>query len=299
MTSDRNRTAPPVAPPVSLDLALEQSHDVQAKVEACADDLSSANDIVKKKIAEGATTLPAQRALADSEMVESRVQECADDLQNVNEALAQGIDDLKQSAIALTRSRKALADTEAALAIAQVEEKKARLRALHDSTTGLPNRDQFDERLGHAIALAQRHQWTLAVMFLDLDGFKSVNDTEGHAAGDAVLKEVAKRLLKHARVEDTVCRNGGDEFLYLLINPQGRDNVARIATAVLNTIAEPIDMGAVQLIITSSIGIAVYPDDGTTGDQLIKNADAAMYVAKKRTRCWYFFNALGSRNSPA
>ncbi len=87
-------------------------------------------------------------------------------------------------------------------------------RTLHDSTTGLPNRDLFDDRLTHAIALAKRHTWVLAVMFLDLDRFKYINDTHGHAVGDAVLKEVAKRLLRHARDEDTVCRNGGDEFLY-------------------------------------------------------------------------------------
>jgi diguanylate cyclase (GGDEF)-like protein len=162
-------------------------------------------------------------------------------------------------------------------------------RALHDSTTGLPNRDLFDDRLTHAIALAKRHTWMLAVMFLDLDRFKYVNDTHGHAVGDGVLKEVAKRLLLHARDEDTVCRNGGDEFLYLLMNPQGSENIDRIAGALLKTIWQPIDMGDLQPVIKASIGIAVYPANGTTGEQLIRNADVAMYRAKKHSRGFVFF----------
>jgi predicted signal transduction protein with EAL and GGDEF domain len=95
------------------------------------------------------------------------------------------------------------------------------------------------------------------------------------------LKEVAQRLLQHARDEDAVCRNGGDEFLYLLMNPQGSENIERIAGAVLKNIAQPIAIGELQLVIKSSIGIAVYPENGTTGEQLIRNADAAMYRAKR------------------
>jgi two-component system cell cycle response regulator len=154
-------------------------------------------------------------------------------------------------------------------------------RTLHDTTTGLPNRNLFNDRLTHAIALAKRHTWTLAVMFLDLDRFKCINDTHGHGVGDEVLKAVAKRLLRHARDEDTVCRNGGDEFLYLMMNPGGSENIERIAGALLATIAQPIDMSDLQLVINASIGIAVYPSDGTSEEQLIKNADAAMYRAKK------------------
>jgi diguanylate cyclase (GGDEF)-like protein len=293
MTRDRNHSAAAVDKADALAVALEQSQDVKAKVEACADELASANDIVKKKIAEGATTLSAHKALANTERAESKVQECADDLHEVTETLAQGIDDLKQTEIALAKARDALADTEAALATAQEEEKKARRRALHDSSTGLPNRDLFDDRLAHAISLARRHDWTLAVMFLDLDRFISINDRYGHAVGDLVLKEVARRLLQHSRDEDTVCRNGGDEFLYLLMNPQGGENIELIAGTVLKDIAQPIDIDDLQLVIKSSVGIAVYPDHGTTGEQLIRNADTAMYRAKKRMSggC-VFFNAL-------
>lgn len=292
MTLDQKSTAAPLEKPAPLELALEQTQVVKAKVEAAAYDLASANDIVKKKIAEGATTLSAHKALSNSERVESKVQECVDDLDEVHETLAQGINDLKETEIALTKSREELADTEAALATAQQEEKKARLRAMQDSTTGLPTRDLFNDRLTHAISLAERHDWTLAVMFFDLDSFKSINDTHGHAAGDQVLKEVGKRLLQRCRDEDTVCRNGGDEFLYLLINPKGSGNIERIAGAILKDIAQPINIGGLRLIIESSIGVAVYPDHGITGEQLIRNADTAMYRAKKRKSGCVFFNAV-------
>jgi two-component system cell cycle response regulator len=172
-------------------------------------------------------------------------------------------------------------------------------RSLHDSMTGLPNRDLFDDRLTHAIALAKRHAWTLAVMFLDLDRFKCINDTHGHAVGDGVLKEVAKRLLEHARDEDTVCRNGGDEFLYLLMNPQGSENIERIAGVLLKNIAQPIDMDDLQPVIKASIGIAIFPDNGATVEQLIGNADTAMYRAKKRMTGCVFFNALETDGTTA
>ena len=287
-------TAASVATPVALERALEQNVDVKAKVEEAAGDLASAHDTVKKQIAEGATSVSAHQALANTKKVESKVQECVADLHEVNETLSHGIDDLKRTEIALTQSRKALADTEGALATAEEEEKKANLRALHDSTTGLPNRDLFDDRLAHAISLAERHNWTLAVMFFDLDRFKNINDSHGHAAGDRVLKEVAQRLLHHARDEDTVCRNGGDEFLYLLVNPQGRENIERIARAVLKNIALPIDIGDLQLVVKSSIGIAVFPNNGATGEQLIRNADTAMYRAKERMSGFVFFGELNS-----
>ena len=287
-----------VATPVALERALEQNVDAKAKVEEAAGDLALANESVKKQIAEGATSVSAHQALANTEKVESKVQECVADLQEVNETLSQGIDNLKRTEIALTKTRKALADTEVALATAQEEEKKANLRALHDSTTGLPNRDLFDDRLAHAISLAERHNWTLAVMFFDLDRFKNINDSHGHAAGDRVLKEVAKRLLHHARDEDTVCRYGGDEFLYLLVNPQGSENIERIACAILKNIALPIEMGDQQLVINTSIGIAIFPDNGATGEQLIRNADTAMYRAKERMSGFVFFGELNSeRNS--
>ena len=280
---------PPVAP-ATLEQALEQSHEVKAKVEACAEDLAQANEGTKTTIAAGATTLPAKQTLDHNEAVETKVQECADDLDSVTKTLAQGIDELKLVEVALASSRTALAQTSASLVSALASEERANLRALHDHTTGLPNRALFDDRLSQALALAERHDWTVAVMFLDLDRFKNVNDVHGHAAGDIVLKEVAKRLAQEARDEDTVCRNGGDEFLYLLMNPQGQDNVERIAAAVIENLARTIRVGEKQLTVRPSIGIAIYPEGGVTGEVLIQNADAAMYSAKK-TKCGYAVHA--------
>lgn len=289
MSSSATAATPDSVSQSALEAALDQSHDVKAKVEACAEDLASTNDLVKVRIAEGQTTLPATQALEDSTAVELKVKECADDLQRVTDNLTQSVDEVNEVKQALLRSDDALVESDAALAAAREAEQAASRRAMKDQMTGLPNRTLFDDRLAQAIAGAERHGWTLAVMFLDLDRFKIINDSHGHAAGDSVLKVIAQRMLSHARDEDTVCRNGGDEFLYLLINPAGRENVARIAGLVRTAIAQPIGLGALQLEITPSIGIAIYPDHGTSGDMLVANADAAMYRAKQlRTACEFF-----------
>src|ERR1700729_1383267 len=204
--------------------------------------------------------------------------------------------ELKQLETELTESRIALTDAAAALSTAQQHAREAQARALHDSLTGLPNRELFDDRLTHAITLADRHDWTLAVMFLDLDQFKSLNDAYGHTAGDAALKTIAQRLLLYVRDEDTVCRNGGDEFLYLLMNPRSKTNVEHIANSVLRTIAQPVLVGNRELSIEASIGIAIYPEHGASGEQLIARADAAMYLAKERSRGVAFFGRQQMRS---
>ena len=147
------------ASPAALEQALEQSHDVKAKVEACAEDLALKNEAVQQEIAGGATTLSADEALQDSLLVEATVQECADDLEQVTSTLAQGIADIRQVEVALTRSRVALAQTETALLLAQEDERRAALRALHDPATGLPNRVLFEDRLAQGISLAERQGW--------------------------------------------------------------------------------------------------------------------------------------------
>lgn len=212
----------------------------------------------------------------------------------LDDAMAAAVTEYSQQSSDISATR-----TQAALSAAQACVREAQLRATHDSLTGLPNRELFDDRLAQAIALADRHEWTLAVMFLDLDQFKNINDVHGHATGDAALKAIAERLLKYVRDEDTVCRNGGDEFLYLLMNPGGSKNIEQIANAVLRTVAQPLALADRELAVKPSIGIAIYPWDGVTGNQLIANADAAMYAAKRYASGIAFFDSQEARGMSA
>ena len=164
-----------------------------------------------------------------------------------------------------------------------VEEQMTRL-AHHDNLTDLPNRVLFNDRLQQAMLKARRDQERLALKFIDLDRFKPVNDTYGHAVGDQLLKEVAVRLLGCVRESDTVSRIGGDEFVILLSTVEGEQEAMRVAEKVLEALNKPFEFGGRTLSISSSIGIAVYPDHGENELQLTKNADIAMYHAKQAGR---------------
>lgn len=293
MTSSPGPVAPaaPAKRP-SVALALEQNNELKAKVKACADEVSAANAAVQQTIAHGAATLSAPKALAQGRQVEHQIKQVAVDLQQVAQTLAQGIEELEQLEAARSRTSIALVESSAALAATRKAAKEARQRALHDSRTGLPNRDLFNARLQQAMFMAKRHGWTLALMFVDLDGFKCINDRQGHAAGDKVLRAIAARLSQHARKEDIVCRNGGDEFLYLLVNPQGTDNIERIARNILHRIAQPLPVGDLQFVVQASIGIALYPDSAMSAEALIGLADSAMYRAKRDGTGYAFDGAV-------
>ncbi|MCW8861886.1 MAG: EAL domain-containing protein, partial [Rhodospirillales bacterium] len=159
-------------------------------------------------------------------------------------------------------------------------EEKIRNLAYYDALTGLPNRRLFNDRLSMAIANAHRHEHSLAVMFIDLDLFKRINDTLGHGIGDEVLQEVARRLEGCMREGDTISRMGGDEFIILQNEIEGEEDAVRLARRAVKLLGEPINIGKHNLSVTSSIGISIYPEDGTTLEALIKNADTAMYRAK-------------------
>jgi len=282
MTKRKSPVKVPLNVP-SLADALIANKDVKVRVEDAASDLASVGEVLENRIAQGNPDVAAQVALRVSKEVESRVQECADDLHAVNVTLAEGLAGLEETESALISAREALHGTRTALAASQQGERDALLAASHDSATGLPNRAHFNSRLTHDIAVAARHGLTLAVMFFDLDKFKVINDTYGHAAGDEVLVQVAARLLEHCRLEDTVCRTGGDEFLYVLIDPKGRENIERIASALVASLTRPV---------RPSIGISLYPEQGTVAADLISKADAAMYAAKKAdgSRGWAFYD---------
>ncbi len=156
--------------------------------------------------------------------------------------------------------------------------------ALYDPLTGLPNRKLLDERLQYALATAKRHGGQVALLFIDLDKFKPVNDNYGHAYGDLLLKDVALRLRSCVRESDTASRLGGDEFVALLPEVEGENDVAVVAEKVLQRLNMPYDIAGHTLSISASIGAAVYPRDGTDAKSLTRSADLAMYEAKNSGR---------------
>ena len=166
-------------------------------------------------------------------------------------------------------------------------EQQIEYQAYHDALTGLANRRLFQEHLSLALALAQRRQRIVAVLFLDLDHFKLINDSLGHSVGDAMLRQVGQRLKQAVREGDTVARVGGDEFTIVLQELEHRSDAALVAEKVLGAIAAPIDVHGHRLYMTTSIGITVFPDDGDDAETLLKNADAAMYRAKDEGRNTY------------
>ena len=156
--------------------------------------------------------------------------------------------------------------------------------AEHDFLTGLPNRLLLNDRIGRAIALAARYKKKVAVLFLDLDGFKHINDSLGHPIGDKLLQSVAKRLVDCIRGSDSVSRQGGDEFVVLLLELDQAEDAAITARRILEAVAQPYSFDLHDLHVTASIGVSVYPDDGLDAETLIKNADTAMYQAKEDGR---------------
>jgi diguanylate cyclase (GGDEF)-like protein/PAS domain S-box-containing protein len=163
-------------------------------------------------------------------------------------------------------------------------EQRVRNLAYHDSLTGLPNRRLFNDRLTVALAQSHRHGQPLAVLFLDLDHFKLINDSFGHALGDRLLQRAALRLMGCVREGDTVARLGGDEFILLLPGLGRPEDVGRVADKVLEALRQPFPLDHRDLLVSASMGVSVYPDDGTDVDTLVSNADMAMYRAKEKGR---------------
>ncbi len=258
-----------------LSRVLDQSELVQEKVEAAAADLSIVNETLKHEVERGSPLAEVVGALDQSVSAETKVQEAANELVVVNDALAAEIDDR----IAVQRE---LVQSQAALMMSRVHERRALHDALHDGVTGLPNATLFKDRLQSALAQARRHQWQLAVMFLDLDDFKAVNDAHGHDVGDAVLRLVADRLREFVRDGDTVCRRSGDEFLYLMPEAGHLNNARAMAQRIIAMIAAPGEIDGITFSVQASIGLAMFPADGATAEALLKCADLAMYEAKRQ-----------------
>ena len=169
--------------------------------------------------------------------------------------------------------------------------------AYFDQLTGLPNRVLLSDRLNHMLAQGQRYKELAAILFLDIDNFKHINDTVGHDEGDNMLKDVSKRLNKHVRACDTLARHGGDEFIILIQDLKKAENVINIVERIFSEFNEPFILNGQEFFITTSIGISIYPDDGEDKDTLLKNADIAMYRAKEDGKNTYqlFTPAMNER----
>lgn len=156
--------------------------------------------------------------------------------------------------------------------------------AQHDSLTGLPNRALFSDRVQNKLAHARRHDRRFALIFLDLDKFKPINDQYGHSVGDLLLRQVARRLQDSIRASDTVGRLGGDEFVLLIGDLTGAADALALAEKIRQEVRRPYIINGHQLTISCSLGVAIYPDDGTDELALTKRADEAMYRAKDSGR---------------
>lgn len=261
-----------------LSKALGKSKQVKNLIAESAEDLSTVNTLLNQELANQDPLPEVEEALQKNEAIEDKVQDASEKLSAVNQALEREVGE-----------RHVL---EHQLAVAQQQEEAARHVAFHDPLTGLPNRLLFDDRLEHGLEQAKRHSRTLAVMFVDLDQFKTINDSYGHDAGDAVLKMIAGRLKENARGDDTVSRHGGDEFLYLLMEIADTADITMLVDKIMKAVQVPCDVRAdgriVSLTIKASVGVALFPKDGTTAEMLIQKADKAMYRAKREKSGYAF-----------
>jgi diguanylate cyclase (GGDEF)-like protein len=182
--------------------------------------------------------------------------------------------------------------------IVSLASRRLRRQATHDALTGLPNRVLLEDRIERALANAARRDEEVAVLFIDLDRFKEINDTLGHAYGDELLRQVALRLAEVVRHGDTLARLGGDEFAVLLPSVKSRDTVEPIADRLLDALHRSFSAGGTALDVEASIGVALSPDHGTMPDELLASADIAMYSAKQRKAGAVFFDPHDRVNTP-
>ena len=220
--------------------------------------------------------------------------------QNIDDELTDVSNEINGMLGALERSQLFLSKSESALkkAIEKLQDEvlehektqeQIKYIAYHDTLTGLPNRNLLNELLVHSITLAERNNKCMAVLFLNIDGFKMINDSKGHGMGDQILQEVAERLLKTLRKSDVIARHGGDEFIVIIEELDNCSGVELIANKIINCFQEPFHLENQDYFLTTSVGVAVYPADGQTPDMLIKNADIAMYKAKENGKNQYLF----------
>jgi len=265
---------------ISFRRVLNQNEKIKETVKQAASELTSVNEVLKQGNKVNIPVQTTQEAITQNVDVEQKVAKAADDLKQVNAELTKEVAKRVSFESELADTKIDLAEARDDLLKSQVKEEETRQITLHDTLTGLPNRVLFEQRLEHGLIQAKRRDWKLAVLFIDIDKFKSINDSYGHDLGDKVLLMLANRLQSSVREEDMVCRWGGDEFMCLLLDVKQEANTARLAEKMVNRITEAFEINGTVLSIRPSIGIAIYPADGETADILFKNADTAMYKAK-------------------
>ena len=265
----------------SLRGVLDRNKKIKKTVKHAASELTSINEVFNQGLKVNTPVQTMKEAITLNEDVEHQVATAADDLHQVNVELAKQVDEQVAVASELADTKADLAEVRGDLATSQASEEEARKLTLQDALTGLPNRLLFEQRLAQGLMQAKRHGWALAVLFVDIDNFKSINDSYGHDLGDKVLVIVASRLQSLVRGEDTVSRWGGDEFMCLLLEVRQEADVIRLAEKMVSRIAEAYESNGIVLSARASVGIAIYPVDGETAHILFKNADAAMFRAKR------------------
>lgn len=263
-----------------LKKVLDQNEEIKENVEESADQLSSVNAVLKNddKVIPPFPTI--EEVITQNEEAEKKVAEAAEDLEQVNTQLTQQVAERTDIESELKQTKQELSEVRTDLSKSQAKEKDAVHMALHDSLTGLPNRLLLEQRLEHGLIQSKRHGWKLALMFIDLNKFKNINDSYGHDIGDKVLIDVAKRLQDFVRGEDIVSRWGGDEFICILLDIKLEDEVINLAKRMAARIAEEYDFDGTKVSLSATIGIAICPRDGETADILFKQVDRAMYRSK-------------------
>ncbi len=261
----------------SLGHVLSKNEKIKENVKEAASELASINKVLKQ---EEVPVEVIKEAVTQNEDVEHKVAKAAADLKLVNAKLAKELVERKVIESELADTKTDLAEVRDDLLKSQIKEEEAQKIALQDALTGLPNRVSFEQGLEHGLIQAKRHGWGLAVLFIDIDKFKDINDSYGHDVGDQVLLMVANRLQACIRGEDRVSRFGGDEFVCLLLEVKQEADVILLAEEMIDRIAEPYEFNGNTFSIKASIGIALYPTDGETANILFKNADTAMYKSK-------------------
>jgi len=225
-----------------------------------------------------------------SQAAQSELQGCVQMLEQLRDGLLLEQARLHAMELQVFDTQVALAQVRAELRGTQDGERQARHLALHDVLTQLPNRRYFLERLGHALAQREPGQAPLALLYLDLDEFKPINDEHGHHIGDELLRIVATRLNRVVRSEDMISRLGGDEFACLRASGSTRRQLEELAAKLFDAVAAPMKIGLLRLSVRPSIGIALCPADGASVADLIRHADAAMYRAKREHSRYAFFS---------